>query len=120
MINMRSIRYIPESTNFSAITENVPEENNDELLGYEASDGGRQVEQTLSNVQGDQLLISLLLSLDNRDKIVLLYQVLREAGYNLQQEECAKTLSISRSGYVVLVKSVKRKCLKILRDQKIV
>lgn len=116
---MRSIKYIPESTNFSVYTKNTPEENNDDDLPFETSDGGTQVEEELSKLNGDQLLINLLTGLDNRDKIVLLYQVLREAGYTLEHEDCAKTLSLSRSGYVILVKNVKRKCMKILKSQKL-
>lgn len=121
---MRPIPFIPESKNFSEFYGNdnsVPEENNeDKSLAYDASDNGKAEEAMFSSVQGEQLLLSLLSALDNKDKIILLYQVLREAGYNLQHEDCAKTLSLSRGGYLVSVKKVKKKCMKILRNAKIV
>lgn len=121
MPTMRSIRFIASSSNFSTFAKNVPAEHaEDKPLEYEGSDDGTQVESILSDLQGDQLLLNLLTSLDTRDKVVLLYQVLREAGYNLEHEECAKTLNLSRSGYVLLVKNVKKKCFKILRNQKVV
>ena len=120
-LNMRSIKYIPESRNFSEYEKHVSEANSDDKeISWEVSDGGEQIETELSKLNGDQLLINLLTGLDNRDKIVLLYQILRESGYILEHEDCAKTLSLSRSGYVILVKNVKKKCMKILRSQKIV
>jgi len=115
-INTRPIMFIPQSKNFSEFNTGVPEENNeDKPLEYEASDGGAQAQQMLSNLQADTLLLELLSNLDDREKIIFLYQVLREAGYNLQHEECARTLSISRGGYIIKIKKVKAKCLKILQ-----
>jgi DNA-directed RNA polymerase specialized sigma24 family protein len=119
-LNMRAIQFIPESRNFSTFAEHVPSEHSDDKpLEYEATDEGEQINKSLSNLQGDELLLNLLLSLDTRDKVVLLYQVLREAGYNLQYGDCARTLSLSRGRYMILLKDVKRKCIKILRNQKL-
>jgi len=53
--------------------------------------------------------------MDDRQKIILLYQVLREAGYNLNHADCAKTLSITRERYMVLLKDVKKRAGKILQ-----
>jgi DNA-directed RNA polymerase specialized sigma24 family protein len=117
---MRSIKMMASSTNLSEFTKNTPEENNDAEMQFEGSDGGEQVESMFNSLNGDQMLLNMLTSLDTRDKVVLLYQVLRQSGYNLEHEECAKTLSLSRAGYVTLLKNVKKKCQKVLSRQKIV
>jgi hypothetical protein len=119
MIRRRPIQYIPESQNFSTFSNNVPAEyGDDKPLEYEASDGGEQVENLFSKIQAEQILTSLLLCLDNRDKVILLYQILQGAGYDLQQDDCAKTLSLSHNAYVILIKNVRRKCVKILKRRK--
>lgn len=112
---MRPIQFIPEAKNFSDFTKSISEDDNDGELAYEVSDGGGQVAQMISGLQADEILIELLMNLDNRDKIILLYQVLRGMGFGLQHEECAKTLSLSRGGYLVFLKKVTKKCEKILQ-----
>ncbi len=108
--------FIPTSKNWSEFRTNTLDENNsDEPLAYDASDKGEFEQAVVSNLQADQLLYKLLMELDDKGKIILLYQVLKEAGYSLTQEEFAKTLRMSRLGYSTKTKKIKIKCVKIIQ-----
>lgn len=119
MEKKRKIRfYAATSRNWSEIYTQTPEQNNEDgPMGYDKGDDGEQASQTESNVQADQLLLKLLSNLDDRGKIILMYQILRETGYNLTHEECARTLNMSRVWYSSETKEVKQKCQKIIQSE---
>ena len=82
---------------------------------FDVGDNGQAVDIMISQVQADTLLLSLLQGMNDREKIILMYQVLRESGYNLNHAECAKTLNITRERYMVILKGVKSRAAKILQ-----
>ena len=82
---------------------------------FDAGDNGEAADMMVSQVQADASLLSLLLGLNDREKIILMYQILRESGYNLNHAECAKTLNITRERYMVILKGVKKRSAKILQ-----
>lgn len=112
-INYKPIILIPTSKNISEF----PTFTNDsgEAEPFDVGDEEKSARQVESNLQADALLLQLLGEMDSQDKIILLYQVLREAGYNLNHGDCAKTLSYSLAHYMSLVKEVKRKAIKIIQ-----
>lgn len=81
---------------------------------FDAGDEGEAADQMYSQVQADAHLLSLLQGMNDREKIVLMYQILRESGYNLNHEDCARTLNISRKTYMLTLKGVKKRAAKIL------
>lgn len=82
---------------------------------FDIGDEGKAADMMVSQVQADIQLLSLLQKMNDREKIILLYQILRESGYNLNHAECAKTLNITRERYMVVLKEVKKKAAKILQ-----
>lgn len=80
------------------------------------SDRGKAEEEMLSVCNADSMLLKILTSMDDRDKIIFMYLLLREAGYDITHADCAKTLSLSRERYMVLVKIVKYKAGKLLQE----
>lgn len=111
-INYRQIVVIPHSKNFSEIRAVTQEQ----TVEFDSGDEGQQVEDMLSTLQADALMLQLLYKFNDRQKIIFLYQALREAGYNLNHEDCAKTLSLTREHYMTLLKVVKEKARKVLQD----
>ena len=112
MSNYRAILAITESQNFSDLT--VKGEDGEEEP-FNIGDQNKAEEEMTSTTQVDILLLHLLFNFTDRQKIILLYQILREAGYNLNHEDCAKTLSITREHYMFLLKGVKSKAKKIIQ-----
>lgn len=112
-VKYKPITFIPTSKNISEFPEF--KNDNGEIETFDIGDESKAVDQVDSNLQADALLLQLLSNMDDRSKIILLYQVLREAGYNLNHDDCAKTLSLSREHYMSLVKVVKNKSVKIIQ-----
>lgn len=99
---------LPSSTNWSEMELPDGEQ-------FDAGDDGEASDLMISMMQADANLLSLLRKMNNREKIILMYQILRESGYNLNHADCAVTLNITRERYMVLLKDVKRRSAKILQ-----
>lgn len=105
---LRTLVFLAQSTNWSDM----------EFPGgepFDAGDEGKEQDAMLSTMQADAFLLSLLHGFNDRQKIILMYQLLREAGYNLNHADCAKTFNITRERYMVLLKDVKKRAAKILQ-----
>ena len=79
-------------------------------------DDSQSERRMYSNITANISVIKILSSLEDQHKIVFMFLLLRESGFNLTHEECAKILSISRQSYMKLAKSVKLKAGKLLQD----
>lgn len=112
-INYKAILMVAESKNFSEL-ETIDE---DGEKGFDVGDNGKAAEQMVSDVHADALLLDMLFRMNDREKIILMYQILRESGYNLNHGDCAKTLSLTREHYMYLLKEVKQKAGKVLQGQ---
>lgn len=69
-----------------------------------------------SNITANVSVIKILSNLEDQHKIVFMFLLLRESGFNLTHEECARILSISRQSYMKLAKNVKIKAGKLIQD----
>lgn len=116
-INYKTILLIAQSKNFSDMEKPVREhpDSESENEDFDVGDNGKAQDDMLSNVHADALLIDLLFKMNDRQKIILMYQILRESGYNLNHGDCAKTLSLTREHYMFLLKGVKKKAAKVLQ-----
>lgn len=115
--NSKPLIFIPTSKNFSSFrTKSLDKNNSDEPLAYDVSDKGEFFDDVYSNLSGDSVLFKLLMELDDKEKIILLYQIIKEVGFNLTQEEFAKTLRCSRLWYSSSAKKVRMKCIKIIQS----
>lgn len=110
---VRAIQTIATSKNFSEFNLQTDEYSMEDIM--EANDQGKASDAMLSDVQAADMLLDLLFKMNDRQKIILMYQLLREAGYNLTHEDCAKTLNLTREHYIFLVTGVKKKSQKILQ-----
>lgn len=108
---------IPEARTFSQLQAEDQQRIGDEAQdsGYDIGDGGKEADKMFGDIQAELLLVGLLEKFSDRDKVIILFQVARGAGYRLTHEDCAQTLSITRERYMVLLKSVKKRAAKILQ-----
>lgn len=84
---------------------------------FDATDNGRAEENMYTVIQTDVLLFNLLLNFSEIQKIIFLYLMMRESGYNLTHEECARTLSMKRESYMTVMRAVKKKAEKFFNQQ---
>lgn len=82
---------------------------------FDFGDNNKAVEEMESQVQADLSLLILLKKMDDRQKIILMFQFLREAGHNFNHADCATVIGITRERYMVLLKEVKKRAVKILQ-----
>lgn len=106
---------IPEARSFSQLQAEEQAKQDDEDMGYDVGDNGKASEEMMGNLNAELVLLGLLEKFSDRDKIIILFQVIRGSGYHLTHEDCAQTLSITRERYMVLLKSVKKRAAKILQ-----
>ena len=107
-IYLKTLQYLSQSVNFSEMQFPDGEP-------FDAGDEGNAQDQMISYMQADAYLLNLLKGMNDRQKIILMYQLLRESGYNLNHSDCAATLNITRERYMVLLKDVKKRAAKILQ-----
>lgn len=101
---------IPESKNFSEY-DRAEEDGH-----FDVNDNSIGEVSMYSIANADMLMYNLLLTLSERQKVAFLYLLMREAGYGLTHEDCAKTLSMKRETYMKLIRIVKNKAGKLLQQ----
>jgi hypothetical protein len=109
-----SLATLPEAKSFTELGYN---EHNEDVSPIEIGDGGKQTECLMSNLEADTLLLHLLIGLDNRHKIILMLQILRESGYEISHEDCAKVVCLSRSIYMLELKNLRNKAKKFIQSE---
>jgi len=102
--NFLMIPTMPESKNFSEYSDDGE---------FDRSDDGNEEDSFYSKVNAESILLQILSTLNDKQKIVLLYQVVRELGYDLTHEECARTLSMGRVNYMMFLREVRKRAKKV-------
>lgn len=109
---VKTVLQITTSRNFGELATQTE----DGFEEFDIGDSEKAVDDMVSAMQADAYLLTLLSNFNDRQKIILMYQILRESGYNLNHEDCAKTLSLTREHYMSLLKEVRRKAQKIIQE----
>lgn len=102
--------FIPRTINFSEIEREKMEENPDYGDGtYNLGDNGEEVEKLEQKLQYEELVMQMLYSLEGNERLIFLYQILRDYGYQIDHESFAKTLHLKRSRYMDILGTVRLK-----------
>lgn len=101
--------YIPQAYSISSFVDSDGKQ-------MDFGDEGASVDLSLEKLDVEITLLRLLSRLSDRQKIILMFLILRESGYDMTHEECAKTISVTREHYMVLLKEVRSKVSKLLHE----
>jgi len=85
---------------------------------FDIGDEGSMEDETYKKIQYEELILSILNSLDDREKEIFMYQILRSDGYRVDHEACARTLHITRGWYMIYLRRVKQKAAMIVKEHK--
>jgi len=107
----KNLNFLPKSFNFSEIE---PDEDGNILDGDSFNDNGDEVRQTESSLFTEQVILQVLFNLKDREKIVFMYQLLRESGFEIDYTSCADTIGIQRQSYMKTLSIVKKKASVII------
>ena len=110
--------YIPQTFNFSDIPHDHGNDNRfDELEGFDPGDEGDQLLSVEESVDFEKMVLQVLFNLNQREKIIFLYQMLRDNGFQIDHGSFAQTLSISRVEYMNILKNVKLKTFFVVKGK---
>lgn len=108
------LTFLPTAHNFSKIEANLPEGVElDDVLG----DKGVEANKLVDDFALEQLILQILYNLDEREKVIFCYQLLRDNGYQIKHGAFAKTIGINRQRYMVWLKRVRNKVSIIVKEQ---
>lgn len=106
--------YIPTSVNFSQL-ENEFDENETE---FDVSDNLEEVKKMENEFAYDELVVQILYNLDETEKIVFLYQLLRDGGFQIDHKSFAKTMGLQIFKYDDVLKTIQVKIALIVLGYK--
>lgn len=107
--------YIPVVHTFSDL-EIVSESGETGYLMDIDSDKGTQTAKMYEKQDGLSLLFQILSCLNEREKIVFLYQMLIDFGYDASQDSYAKTMNIHRVTYAEYLRTVREKVRELMQN----
>ena len=107
MANLKPISFIPISINFSEMEKYVPEDCTVEDLfpGVEDDRSGDWVEQTI------MVMLSCLQT--DRQRVMLLLQIMRGDGYRFEHKNIAKLYGIKMRWYWRMTRAMRQKLAKL-------
>lgn len=100
--------FFAESTNFGELGDL-----------FDIGDEGSEESQMYSQMEAEQILIAFLRELDDRQKVIVLLQVIKSTGFKLNQNECASILSVSKDTYKDHLMRVRDRLKKIYSASKV-
>lgn len=107
--------FLPTAYDFSTIEASLPKGVTlDDLLG----DSGVCEKKMVDDLAMEQLILQVLYNLDEREKIIFCYQLLRDNGYQIKHGAFAKTIGINRQRYMVWLKRVRDKAKAVITQEK--
>lgn len=99
--------FVPVSISFSDLEKQL--EAGDYSYSYEPGDGGMEVKRLEGNMSYEELVVQILCNLEKREKLVFAFQLLRDAGYQIDHGSFAKVIKLSRSQYMRVLSDVRLK-----------
>jgi len=112
--NSSALRFIPVAYSFSEIE--TSSEFGDGAT-FSPHDCGDAASNMYDEMEHDLLILQILYNLDDKEKIVFLYLLLRDYGHKIDFDSLAKTVGYKRSNYMHLVKKVRTKAALVLRRE---
>lgn len=96
---------IPMSINFSQLEKQFKENETE----YEPSDNGLERKRLEDNLQYEEMVFQILCNLEEREKLVFIFQLLRDGGYQIDHGSFAKIVNLSRRQYMRILDDVRLK-----------
>lgn len=96
---------VPMSMNFSELEKEL--ENGE--LEYEPSDEGLERKRLEDNLQYEEMVVQILCNLDDRERLIFIFQLLRDNGYQIDHGSFAKVVRLSRRQYMRVLEDVRIK-----------
>jgi len=107
--------FYPVCYNFSDLETKTE----DGEMVFDPTDNGEQIEILYDNEEYNSLIVQVLYNLSDTEKLIFLYQLLRDQGYAIDHGSFAKTLKITRAKYMALLSVVRSKSAFIIKGERV-
>jgi hypothetical protein len=97
----------PVSVNFSDLQTEFDEQE----VAFDPSDGGLEEKRLQDGVEYEEMVVQILCNLEMREKVVFVYQLLRDGGYKIDHASFAKTIGLSRPQFNRVLEMVRTKSM---------
>jgi len=97
--------FIPISVNFSELERSFSDDN----TKFDPSDNCFNSKRIEDNMEYEEMIIQILYNLEERDKLVFVFQLLRDNGFKIDHGSFAKALKLSRRQYMRILKDLRLK-----------
>ena len=96
---------VPLSVNFSQLEKELEEGE----IAYEPSDEGLESKRLEESLEFEEMVVQILCNLEDREKLVFIFQLLRDGGYQIDHGSFAKVVKLSRRQYMRVLDDVRLK-----------
>lgn len=98
---------IPTTINFSELEREMKENN----VNFDPSDNGFERQRLDDSLEYEELIVRILYNLEARERLVFVYQLLRDNGFQIDHTAFAKTIHIGRRQYMRILDRVRMKSM---------
>lgn len=102
--------YVPTTINLAQLQNEYDEDQSE----YELSDQGMEQRRIENSIEYEEMIVHILFNLEQREKLIFIFQILRDGGYQIDHASFAKAINLSRSQYMKLLDVVRTKSLLLL------
>jgi hypothetical protein len=116
------LAFIPKSYNMSEMDLNISDKNSvgiteqDTLMSEDLEDERDEQDSICNNVFADEVVVQILFNLKDREKVIFMFQLLRESGFEIDYGSAAQTMGIQRQSYMKMLSTVKKKAMIVATD----
>lgn len=97
--------FVPTTVNFSKLEK----EFEDGGIDFDPSDDGIEVKRLEDNIEYEEMIVQILCNLEGREKLIFIFQLLRDGGYQIDHGAFAKVVNLSRRQYMRVLEDVRLK-----------
>jgi hypothetical protein len=113
---LSGLDWIPRAYSFTQI-ESKRETEDGWKDPFELSDDGSGESKIHEEFDEEKLILQILYNLEEREKLIFCYQLLRDNGYQIRHSAFAQTIGINRQRYMVWLKRVRDKAKSIIKKE---
>ena len=97
--------FVPTSMNFSQLDIEAAENE----MAFNPSDNNLEIKRLENTMEYEEMVAQILFNLETREKLIFVFQLLRDGGYQIDHASFAKAIKISRRQYMRVLSIVRVK-----------
>lgn len=109
------MHFVPKTINFSELEKLEKDGEVSQGIETQIGDDGLGIEKVEQDFHLEELIVQMLSALEGNERVIFLYQLLRDYGYQIDHTSFARTLGLKRSRYMDILSTVRTKTYLVIR-----